>query len=226
MQKNILCYGDSNTWGYVPIDPRTRPPFLLPQRYERNIRWPGRLQGLLGEGFHVIEEGLNGRTTNLDYHVPPDRNGKRYLPSCLYSHAPLDLVVFALGGNDLKLCFGRQPAMIRDGVGELIEIVQSTFYGRADRPPAILLVISGPPQPFAEKIVDENGIPLFRDGINRAIQLADLCEVMARDRNCHTVNVRHIACSAIDGVHLDETGHAQMAECLASKIRTILSVAL
>ena len=51
---NILCYGDSNTYGYIPV---------TAGRYDESTRWPGVLRGLLGEGHLVIEEGLNGRTT-------------------------------------------------------------------------------------------------------------------------------------------------------------------
>ena len=101
-EKTILCYGDSNTWGFVPCQENYQ---SCTKRYSREIRWTGRLQCLLGEDFYVIEEGLNSRTTNVDYFVLPNRNGATYLPSCLYSHAPIDLVVLALGGNDLKTYF-------------------------------------------------------------------------------------------------------------------------
>lgn len=45
-QKNILCYGDSNTWGFVAgtMDPET----LFVERYARTVRWPGNLQAKLG----------------------------------------------------------------------------------------------------------------------------------------------------------------------------------
>ena len=52
--KRILCFGDSNTWGY---DPATQ------DRFDRATRWPGVLREQLGTGYEVIEEGLNGRTT-------------------------------------------------------------------------------------------------------------------------------------------------------------------
>ena len=51
---NILCFGDSNTWGYKPDKSG---------RYDENIRWTGLLQKKLGSGYHIIEEGLCGRTT-------------------------------------------------------------------------------------------------------------------------------------------------------------------
>ena len=52
--KRIVCYGDSNTWGYTPG---------TGARYPEDVRWTGRLQRALGPGYAVVEEGLNGRTT-------------------------------------------------------------------------------------------------------------------------------------------------------------------
>ena len=52
--KTILCFGDSNTWGY---NPENR------QRFGPDERWTGILRNSLGEDYRVIEEGLNGRTT-------------------------------------------------------------------------------------------------------------------------------------------------------------------
>lgn len=45
--KTILCYGDSNTYGYNPVDG---------SRWDKSIRWTGRLQELLGDEYTVIEE--------------------------------------------------------------------------------------------------------------------------------------------------------------------------
>ena len=44
----ILCYGDSNTYGYNPVNGL---------RYPKDVRWTGVLQKLLGEQYAVIEEG-------------------------------------------------------------------------------------------------------------------------------------------------------------------------
>ena len=63
------------------------------------------MQRELGAGHGVIEEGLNGRTTVFDDPIEPDRRGADYLPPCLRSHAPLDLLIIALGCNDLKARF-------------------------------------------------------------------------------------------------------------------------
>lgn len=60
--KNVLCFGDSNTYGYDPAGMRDG----TAVRYAYDVRWCGVAQRDLGEGWHVIEEGLNGRTTVRD----------------------------------------------------------------------------------------------------------------------------------------------------------------
>ncbi len=108
----ILCFGDSNTWGYSPKDGA---------RYSVHVRWTGVLQSLLGNDYQLIEEGLNGRTTDLDYSNRYGRNGRSYLIPCLDSHAPLDYVILNLGANDTKIEFARSPenicAAIQEGAG-------------------------------------------------------------------------------------------------------------
>ena len=77
-----------------------------------DVRWTGRLQRLLGDGYEVVEEGLNGRTTDVDYVDRPHCNGRTYFPAALLSHDPLDVVVVMLGSNDFKTCFERSAATI------------------------------------------------------------------------------------------------------------------
>ena len=77
----ILCYGDSNTWGYQAS---------TAERLGRWERWPGVLQRELGDDVHVIEEGQNGRTTVFDVPFEADRNGLTHLPVALQTHHPLD----------------------------------------------------------------------------------------------------------------------------------------
>jgi hypothetical protein len=39
------------------------------EKHARNERWPDILQNLLGQDHLIFEEGLNSRTTNIDYAV-------------------------------------------------------------------------------------------------------------------------------------------------------------
>ena len=112
--RSILCFGDSNTHGQIPgMGPL--------DRYAREQRWPGILQAQLGAGWHVIEEGLSGRTTVHDDPIEgAHKNGRLYLRPCLQSHAPLDLVILMLGTNDLKVRFHMPPSEVAMGIGCLV----------------------------------------------------------------------------------------------------------
>jgi GDSL-like lipase/acylhydrolase family protein len=92
--KTLVCFGDSNTWGYVPGSNGAR--------FPREQRWPVILQGLLGEGWDVIAEGLSGRTATIDRPDSEGRNGLPYLLPCLLSHAPVDVAAIFLGTNDVN----------------------------------------------------------------------------------------------------------------------------
>src|SRR6201988_772163 len=88
--QSVLCYGDSNTWGYTPE---------TGTRFGRTERWPGILRATLGDGVEVIEEGLSGRTSAFDDPLDSDLNGLTFLPVCLATHQPIDVVVLFLGTN-------------------------------------------------------------------------------------------------------------------------------
>ena len=112
--KNILCFGDSNTWGYSPADGT---------RYPLDIRWTGVLQKSLGADYRIIEEGLNGRTTFINEDERPLRSGSDVLQILLESHRPLDFVIIMLGTNDLKVEFNLSVEEIAQGAKTLCEMV-------------------------------------------------------------------------------------------------------
>lgn len=118
---NILCFGDSNTFGTNPSG----------GRWQLHERWPGVLQELLGGDFRVMEEGLGGRTTVLDDELEGDKSGRRHLPMLLRSHRPLDLVIIMLGTNDMKHRFSMLPVDIAKGAAELGRIAERYDYGPA-----------------------------------------------------------------------------------------------
>jgi lysophospholipase L1-like esterase len=138
--KTILCFGDSNTWGCRPLTSLENIP-----RYGPDVRWGSVLRTSLGEGYWVIEEGLNGRTTVWADPVEGEyKSGKSYLTACLESHAPLDLVTILLGTNDLKHRFGLSAWDIAACAGVLVQIVQSSAFGPNGSAPRVLLICPPP----------------------------------------------------------------------------------
>ena len=124
--RQVLCYGDSNTWGADPADDA--------RRFEWPVRWPGVLQRELGGGYHVVEEGLGGRTTVYDDPLLPRRSGRQLLAPALECHAPLDLVVLMLATNDISYAH-ISAADAADGAGELAHLVQRCELGPAGAAP-------------------------------------------------------------------------------------------
>ena len=110
-ETRILCYGDSNTWGYISGSNHNR--------YLKTDRWTGILQDLLSKDYLIIEEGLNSRTliSNDERVGKEGKNGSEYLIPCLDTHDPLDIVVLMLGTNELKAVFNKTI----NEIGELIE---------------------------------------------------------------------------------------------------------
>ncbi|HUJ76823.1 MAG TPA: SGNH/GDSL hydrolase family protein [bacterium] len=204
----ILCFGDSNTWGY---NPSTR------ERFPRDVRWTGVLQAELGSGFHVIEEGLNGRTTVWEDPVEGDRVGRRHLIPCLESHAPLDLVILMLGTNDTKQRYSAPPTDIARGVGVLLDIVASSTAGsRAKAPPVLLLapVALGKLSEFAE---------MFQGGPEKSRALMPLYAALAKERGCAFFDAGSVArCSDVDGVHLEASAHHALGVAVAREVKKLL----
>ena len=103
--KQIVCFGDSNTYGYIPENG---------ERYPWGVRWPSLLNEKLGYGkYHIEEEGLCGRTTIFEDPLRDNRNGSHMLPALLETHQHADLIIVMLGTNDCKAAYGTSSKRAR-----------------------------------------------------------------------------------------------------------------
>ena len=207
-EKTILCYGDSNTWGHNPA---------TQDRYARDERWTGVLRHALGDGYVVIEEGLNGRTTVWDDPIEEYRNGKEYLIPCLGSHKPIDLVVIMLGTNDLKARFSVPACDVAAGAGVLVDIVAKSDTGPGDGAPQVLL-IAPPPiarlSDFAEK---------FEGGTDKSMTLSRHFRLVAEERGCALLDASEVITSSdVDGIHLDLGEHRKLGKAVAARVRQMV----
>jgi len=203
--KNILCFGDSNTWGYEP---------LVARRYPADVRWTGVLQKALGDGFWVIEEGLNGRTNVTNEEERPMRSGLDVLPVLLESHRPLDLVVIMLGTNDLKHDFNLSAEQIADGARQVCRSVIDCEY-LVDDPPQILLI-----SPTHVELVTAEEQDLLIGAIEKSRELAEHYQAVAKDLGIHFLDASKIVLKTdLDGVHWDANQHYKFGEELSVRIR-------
>jgi lysophospholipase L1-like esterase len=209
--KSILCFGDSLTWGY---DPAT----LLRHPFE--ARWPNALAAKLGGMVQVIEEGMNGRTTVYDDPtVSENRNGAALLPALLTSHQPLDLVILALGTNDIKFAGRCRAFDAMLGMKRLITMVQRFDYKPGYRIPKIL--IAAPPHVIAtENLFFQH---LFQHAIGESRLFAGLYAALAEEMGVHAFDgAAHAVADPADGVHLDVANTRKLGEGMAPLVASIL----
>ena len=218
--KRIMLYGDSNTWGYIPVESGTT------TRYPVDVRWPGIVRAALGTGYEVIEEGLSARTTDIPDPTLPHisgagLDGSAYLSPAIASHLPLDLVVIMLGTNDVKKMFDRSPLRIALGVGKLIDIVAQTKSGVGTSYPAPKVLVLCPP-PLG-KLAPESRAERFAGGVEKTKAMPPYYEAIAKAAGAEFLDVGKLTTTdGVDGVHFTAAAHKAIGAGVAEKVKAIL----
>lgn len=199
--KHILCYGDSNTHGFIPFG----------GRYDDKTRWTCLLSEKLGPEYRIIDEGLNGRTSSFDDPLESYRNGLSYLVPCLQTHLPVDLTILMLGSNDLKQRFSPTAEKIADSLYRLAHITKEVTM-------APVLLVS--PILLGEEMI---GPTFSRESVAVSRELAPAIEAKARLLDIPFMNAADYAKpSPIDGLHLSPEGHRALADAFYNKVMDIL----
>lgn len=209
----ILCYGDSNTWGYISGSDH--------QRYGNEERWTRVLSKLLGTNFEIIEEGLNSRTlTSNDPRVGKEgKSGYEYLLPCLDTHDPIDLVVLMLGTNELKSNYNKTAK----DIGNLLEeYFVKKILGRKSqlRESYPKLLIVTPPLVNEDANKKNHGDSKYAGASAKSKELNSIYKEIAEKYNCYFLDNSKLE-TGIDGVHLTKESHKLLAELLEKKIREI-----
>lgn len=215
MKKRIVCFGDSNTWGYIPV---------TSQRYDENTRWPALLQSKLGyEDYTVVEEGLTGRTTVFDDPFDPELNGLKTMPAILRTAAPIDLLVFMLGTNDFQSHIpAGNPVSTARAVQYMLEIARTLPLDRAGEKMKILLI--SPIEITEDRLTFKDNDVTDAQSIANSRELGKHMAIVAQRLGVEFLDAaQYIKPGKVDGVHLDEAGHAKMAELVYEKVKAMLA---
>ena len=205
---SVLCYGDSNTYGY---DPQTG------GRYPFEKRWTTLLAEMLGSRYEVIPEGLNGRTTAYDRPGAAWKNGAGSLIACLGTHKPVDYVIVMLGTNDCDAELDLSAEKIADGMETLIRMIEEETPALQGYVPEIIVTAPAAIQgdyeksPFADKLTAES--------VQKSVDIGPLFRDIAER---HGVRFADATCSievSSDCEHLTEKGHRQLADLLYGLIK-------
>ncbi len=207
----VLCFGDSNTWGYIPGSDHLR--------YGENQRWTKLLQQKLGGGYEVIEEGLNSRTLFSEDDRPgkQGRNGWTYLKPCLDTHDRLDAVVLMLGTNELKAGFNNCASDIVKMIDKYVEFLQK-YKSQIDKSTPKLIISGLPP---VNELAD---YCKMNDKYKGAGEKSRELSLMLKNY-CSAKKIPYVDNSdlqtGIDGVHLTSDSHKLLAEKLAKMVKEI-----
>ncbi|MCR5732249.1 MAG: G-D-S-L family lipolytic protein [Sphaerochaetaceae bacterium] len=205
--KHILCFGDSNTFGSKTESIG---------RYDYADRWTIKLNKLLGEDFHIIEEGLGGRTTVFDDPFEPGKRGLDDIDNILDSHKPLDLVIVMLGTNDTKQVFNASVKSIAYGLEVIIERIRAHECGEPE-----ILIIS--PILIAEDVENSRFVSFDKSSHFKSLEFASCFEKTAKKMDTFFFDAAMVAHCGSDSLHMTKESHDSLAKALLPVVKDILS---
>ncbi len=212
-RRRIVCFGDSNTWGY---DPATE------ERFEEETRWTGLLEQMLGPGWRIVEEGQNGRTIATDSPSDGEKNGLQYIIPCIESHKPFDLLIIMLGTNDFKRKFGYTARDVGKEMERMLEKADSYFRYRMAVPPKILLIAPACIGEGIQGMRFEESYGL--EAIRQSARLAPYYRQLADVFGCAFLDAsQYVKTSDTDGVHLDAENHRKLAGVIAEQVKLLFT---
>ena len=201
--KQILAFGDSNTWGLIPGSG---------ERYPEHIRWTGILRkAVAGQGFTVLEDGLCGRTTVFQDPFRPMRRGVDSIGQ-YQKPGSLSAVILMLGTNDCKPVYHAGPEQIGCGLEHCLIRFESVV------PPERILVVS--PILLGQDVWKPDKDPAFdRQSVRTCGALKEVyAKIAGRRGNAFLAASDHAAACHADEEHLNAEGHERLAAAILSTL--------
>lgn len=215
IMKNILVFGDSNVWGWLPSKPDVSPGPA--QRPDFENRLAGMLQKGLGDEYRVIEDGLPGRTAMLDDPLSPNHRGYPHLEVALELHAPVDVLVMQLGTNELRHMFGMSADMIACSVERLVNLAKHPASGYPAK--RIILVAPHPMHPRSYEMCF--GFMFGSDAYKKSLGFSAAYKALADRQGVEFFDCAPLKfeLNEVDGVHYSVNDNRRLAEALIPIIK-------
>ncbi len=208
--KQILCFGDSNTYGLIPG---------TKDRYDWNTRWTGILESKISKmGYRIVEEGLCGRTTIFDDPLRDGRRGTQILSVILETHKPIDTVVLMLGTNDCKAVYDASAEVIGKGIERLLEQIKQSD------PDIKVLLIS--PIELGDGVWEQEYDPEFNErSVGVSKKLPEVYKKISGERNIRFLQAsKYAKPSSDDREHLNKAGHKSLADAIYNELKEAVLV--
>ena len=202
--KNILCYGDSNTFGFNSKDG---------SRYDEYTRWTALLQKNFGADYKVINEGMPNRTGFVDNPDGVLFFSQKHFPETLSKIDDLDILILAIGTNDLMFKYNITFDTVEKGLNNLIKMAKEKVKNIIVIPPTILTdnILNS----FFGSMFDETSI-------KKSKEVGKIFEQIADKNHCSYFDInKFVTPSSFDGLHYDEMSHKLIADKLTELIKEI-----
>lgn len=208
--KQILCFGDSNTWGYNPE---------TGNRFPWGVRWTSILQQHLeAEEIQILEEGLCGRTTVFEDGPQDFRSGISALPDLLTGPDRLSAVVMMLGTNDCKIIYHADAQKIGLGIETLLQII------RQRQSQAQILLLS--PIVLGRDVWKPEFDPEFDEkAVETSYRLREVYQRIAQKyRIGYLAASDYASPSPADQQHMSAADHGKLASAVERELRLLLKL--
>lgn len=199
--KKILIYGDSNVWGDN---------FITRKRIPDELQWSNILQKELGNDYKILQEGLPGRVAGSIEKEKKFKNGQDTFLSTFKTNAPVDIIIIALGTNDLQIKYDRDSGYIIDDLLWYKDILEQEYadednknkYFKKEKLPEIIYIL---PTHFTTVRRDN---PIFNN--HSEIKRQQIIKSFNDNKIIKSYVFNDLELFA-DGIHLNYNGHAKLA---------------
>lgn len=193
----IVCFGDSNTYGY---DPRAG---SLYHRQPKEVRWTGILNQQ--PDLLVINEGMNGRE------IPHTEWEFQNMEAVLHRNRNADILLLMLGSNDLIAIPDVQAKDVAARMRKLFTRVPGLQYFQRDGRKTVLISPVPMTKPFCSN--DMRIVGVSRELGSALRRVAEDLGLFFADAASFRVEL------SFDGTHYSESGHRQFAAAILAFLR-------
>lgn len=202
--KRIVCFGDSNTYGYIPNSGK---------RYSSDIRWTSRLSRLLGKEFEVINAGCNNRTCFIDNPAGESQTGYKAIKK--YLSMNVDVFVLSIGINDSQLFYKPSLEDFRRGLTDFILQIQNSSDAK--------IILVAPPILNDDVLKGNFSFQFDFQSIELSKYLPELYKKVADENNCYYFDMNDkVKVSNLDGLHYLPAEHELIANLLYEFLSNVI----
>ena len=200
----ILCYGDSNTWGYIPDINGYSKDAVMKQYDAQDCWWYTLMQD-----NEVFVNGLCGRCIAHENKWLKNRNASVTVLDDLKDYKDLDLIIVQLGTNDCKSDYGDNAVKITQNFENLLKIIKHQTNAQ-------IMIISPAIIKEDNKITQK----YYIGAQGKSIELDSLYENMALMNNYGFISGKNLEIGE-DGEHLTTNGHKQLGILVSSFVKSL-----